>query len=115
KGERVGLVGSTGSGKSTTVSLLARLYEFQEGQILIDGKDIRSFDLNYLRSQIGLVSQDAIIFKGSWRDNLVVDSLVSNHDLEELCVRTGLWGILQRNNLTLESEILENGSNLSIG
>ena len=70
-GERVALVGPSGSGKTTLVSLLPRLYDVQEGQILIDGVDVRDYTLKALRGAIGVVQQDAFLFSGSIRDNIL--------------------------------------------
>lgn len=69
-GETVALVGATGSGKSTIVSLLMRLYDVQEGVITIDGYDIRKMRLNALREQIGLVRQEPFLFNGTVRENI---------------------------------------------
>ena len=89
-GEKIGLVGKTGCGKSSTVSLLSRLYEYQAGEIYIDDIPIRNFDRHNLRSQIGFVSQDAIIFKGSLRDNLSSDAKLTDPDLIDASQKTGL-------------------------
>ncbi|MGM0558675.1 MAG: ABC transporter ATP-binding protein [Myxococcota bacterium] len=69
-GATVGIVGSTGSGKTTLINLLLRFYDPQEGRVVIDGKDISEFDLESLRRAIGLVSQDAFLFHGSVRENV---------------------------------------------
>ncbi len=69
-GELVAIIGSTGSGKSTLVNLIARLYDATKGRILIDGVDIREMDLHHLRSQIGFVLQESILFSGSILDNI---------------------------------------------
>jgi len=69
-GESVALVGHTGAGKSSIAKLIARFYEFQEGQILIDGEDIRSFDLGQYRSQLGIVSQIPFLFSGTVAENI---------------------------------------------
>ncbi|HLE11441.1 MAG: hypothetical protein A2504_17485 [Bdellovibrionales bacterium RIFOXYD12_FULL_39_22] len=114
-GQTVGFVGTTGCGKTSTVSLLTRLYEFQQGQILIDGVDIRLFNRNFLRSKIGFVSQDVTIFRGSLRTNLVVGGIRSDEAILAACQHTGLWGVMQKNRLTLNSLILEDGVNLSTG
>lgn len=73
-GERLALVGQTGAGKTTAVSLLLRFYEFQKGQILLDGVDIRRLDKYELRKKIGLVLQDTFIFSGTVRDNISLGS-----------------------------------------
>ncbi|MBW3623858.1 MAG: ABC transporter ATP-binding protein/permease, partial [Armatimonadetes bacterium] len=69
-GDMIGLVGHSGAGKSTMINLLCRFYEVDEGQILIDGVDIRKIKLKDLRSQIGLVPQDSLLFAGTIADNI---------------------------------------------
>jgi ABC-type multidrug transport system fused ATPase/permease subunit len=69
-GEKLALVGATGVGKSTLVSLIPRLYDPTEGAVCIDGEDIRSYSLQSLRDQISLVLQDALLFSGTVRDNI---------------------------------------------
>ena len=73
-GQTVALLGSTGSGKSTIISLIPRFYDPTEGRILVDGCDIRKATLHSLRSQIGIVMQDATLFAGSFRDNIAFGS-----------------------------------------
>jgi ABC-type multidrug transport system fused ATPase/permease subunit len=114
-GERVGLAGRTGSGKSTTVGLIARLYEFQEGRILMDGVGLRDFDRSALRSQIGFVSQDVVIFKGTLRENLSFGHDISDLELAQACSRTGFARVLAARNLSLDSLLLDQGANLSYG
>ena len=70
-GKKVALVGESGCGKSTTVNLIERLYETESGTVLIDNKNIREYDLNYLRSLIGYVQQEPVLFNRSIRDNLI--------------------------------------------
>ena len=72
-GQKIALVGKTGSGKSSIVSLIARLYEFQEGDIKIDGISIRELNREWLRSQIGFITQDPIVFRGTVLDNIILD------------------------------------------
>lgn len=74
-GERIALVGASGGGKSTLVSLLLRLYDPQVGQILIDGSDLRSYKLESLRRQIAIVLQDSVLFATSIRENIAYGSL----------------------------------------
>src|SRR5262249_41681402 len=69
-GQTVAFVGHTGAGKSTLGKLVARFYEFQGGQILIDGRDIRSFELESYRRQLGLVPQWPFLFSGTVADNI---------------------------------------------
>jgi ATP-binding cassette subfamily B protein len=73
-GQTIGIVGSTGSGKSTLVKLLLRLYEVREGRILVDGTPIQELRLHDLRAAIGLVSQDVFLFHGTVRENIVYGS-----------------------------------------
>ena len=69
-GESIALVGHTGAGKSSLVKLITRFYEFQGGEIYIDGQNIRSFDLHSYRKQLGIVSQVPFLFSGSVADNI---------------------------------------------
>lgn len=115
KGEKIGLVGSTGCGKTTTVSLLSRLYEFQKGNITIDGQSIRSYKRDFIRSQLGFVSQDAIIFRGSFRQNLCTDQSVPDDKILYACEVTGLSRVMRMGGWSLDSEIYEGGENLSVG
>ncbi len=82
-GERVGLVGYTGSGKSTLIHLLMRFYDPQKGRILLDGRDLRSYDLRSLRASIGMVQQEVFLFSGTFEENMTfwkpsVDQRVHN-------------------------------------
>lgn len=114
-GEKIGLVGKTGCGKSSTVALLSRLYEFQNGNVAIDDIPIRNFDRHNLREQIGFVSQDAIIFKGSLRENLSCDESLTDQYLIEAARATGLVKALAKEGFNLDMEVLEGGTNLSVG
>lgn len=115
--QKVGLVGSTGSGKTTTVSLISRLYEFQAGEILIDDLNIRDYHRKSLRQQLGYVTQDAIIFQGTIRENLLaaVEFSVSDQELHMACIQTGLSKVLSRYPEGLDKVLLDSGSNLSAG
>ena len=69
-GETIGIIGGTGSGKSSLVHLIARYYDVSKGQVLINGKDVRDYPLDMLRRKVGIVMQKAVLFQGSLRDNL---------------------------------------------
>ena len=86
-GQHVALVGPSGIGKSTLVSLLLRLYDPVEGQILIDGTDIRQFTLSSLRSQISVVLQDNLLFAGSLRDNIALGAAGATLESVETAAR----------------------------
>ena len=116
KGAKVALVGASGSGKTTSVSLLCKFYNIQKGQILIDGVDINDFTLNSWRKKIGLILQDIILFPGNLLENIriynddisadeVLDSIKTSHANQ-------LYNRLDKN---LLSEIRERGQNLSMG
>ena len=79
-GERVALVGPSGAGKSTTLKLLMRLYDVTGGAITLDGHDLRSVPVCFLRSQIGLVQQEPFLFNGTVRENLLYGNLTASHD-----------------------------------
>jgi ATP-binding cassette subfamily B protein len=69
-GERIGVVGYTGSGKTTLIHLLMRFYDPQRGRILLDGRDLRTYDLRSLRASIGMVQQDVFLFSGTFEENI---------------------------------------------
>jgi len=116
-GMMVGLVGATGSGKTTTVNLIPRLYPFQEGSILIDGKKIESFNRTWLRNAIGYVSQDVVVFTGTVRENLAAAATqtLSDDVILAACKDSGLIDILSTLPEGLDAILLENGENLSMG
>ena len=114
-GEHVALVGPTGSGKTTVIRLLCRLYEPQEGRILIDGIDIRDIPLNSLRTQLGVVLQDTFLFSGNVADNLRLDALIDDGRLEDICKELGLRSLLRRLPDGLNTVLRERGGNLSSG
>ena len=114
-GEKIGLVGKTGCGKSSTVALLSRLYEYQLGEVKIDDIPIRNYDRHDLRDKIGFVSQDAIIFKGSLRENLSCSDNLTDQVLIDAARTTGLVRALSKEGFNLEMDILEGGTNLSVG
>ena len=114
-GEHVALVGPTGSGKSTVIRLLCRLYEPQQGRILLDGIDIRELPIPTLRQRLGVVLQDTFLFSGNVADNLRLDGDISDVDLQQLCSDLGLDPLLQRLPQGLATELRERGGNLSSG
>jgi ATP-binding cassette subfamily B protein len=114
-GEHVALVGPTGSGKTTVIRLLCRLYEPQQGRILLDGVDIRELPIPTLRQRLGVVLQDTFLFSGNVADNLRLDAPIGDAELERLCAELGLEPLLNRLPRGLATELRERGGNLSSG
>lgn len=115
QGEHVALVGPTGSGKTTVIRLLCRLYEPQKGRILIDGIDIREIPLQTLRRKLGVVLQDTFLFSGNVSDNLRLDSSIDDERLKAICGELGLNSLLKRLPNGLNTLLRERGGNLSSG
>jgi ABC-type multidrug transport system fused ATPase/permease subunit len=115
-GATAALVGATGAGKSTLVNLLVRFYEFTSGQIYVDGKPIREYDLRALRDSIGVVTQESFLFNGSIRENLLMGKpLASDAELWRAVVAANAQQFIQRLPDGLESVVGERGVKLSVG
>ena len=114
-GEHVALVGPTGSGKTTVIRLLCRLYEPRRGRILLDGIDIRQLPIPTLRQRLGVVLQDTFLFSGNVADNLRLDAPISSEALHQICAELGLEPLLRRLPDGLATELRERGGNLSSG
>ena len=116
-GENIALVGHTGAGKSSIAKLIARFYEFQEGNILIDGKNIRTFDLTSYRNHLGIVSQIPFLFSGSVLENICYASStnVDRCDIDEMAHRIGDGEWLNTLPQGLDTMVGERGSRLSMG
>lgn len=115
-GSTLAIVGSTGSGKSTMINLLNRFYETDSGFIRIDGEDIKSYDLQFLRSSIGVVQQDVFLFSGSLYENIVLgDESVTKQRVLELIKMVGADSLIADKPEGVDFQIQERGSNLSSG
>jgi len=114
--ETVAIVGHTGAGKSSIARLVARLYEFQDGQLLIDGRDIRGLDLSQYRSHIGLVPQEPFLFSGTVRDNIRYGQPEATDDqVRQAATRIGDGDWLADLSDGLDTDVGERGANLSMG
>tara|TARA_Y100001970_G_scaffold212214_1_gene259147 strand:- start:8462 stop:10255 length:1794 start_codon:yes stop_codon:yes gene_type:complete len=114
-GEHIAFVGPTGSGKSTLIRLLCRLYEPQKGEILIDNVNIKNIPISELRNMLGVVLQDTFIFSGNVAENLKLSSEINNKELELICSRLGLNNLLDKLPDGLNTPLRERGGNLSSG
>jgi len=114
-GEHVAFVGPTGSGKTTIIRLLCRLYEPQSGQILIDDIDIKDIPISTLRNMLGVVLQDTFIFSGNVADNLKLNANIDIFELKNLCNELGLDNLLKKLPEGLNTLLRERGGNLSSG
>ena len=116
KGEKIAVIGSTGSGKSSLVKLMTRLYDATKGQVLINGKDIKEYQLNSLRNQIGYVAQKAHLFKGSIKENISFGKPDATMDeIEEAAKIAQAKEFIEVRDHQYEDEISEDGTNVSGG
>lgn len=115
-GERLGIVGPTGSGKSTLVNLIPRFYDATEGQVSIDGRDVRSFTLASLRNQIGIVFQEPVLFAGTVAENIALGRPgASRTEIEEAARAAGIHDIITGLGEGYDTELGERGGTLSGG
>lgn len=116
RGQDVAIVGATGSGKTTIISLLMRFYDIQKGRILLDGQDIRTFRLRYLRWRIGLVQQDVFLFSGSVARNIALDSPgITFDNVKQAAEAVGANKFIEQLPNGYDHDVRERGSSLSQG
>lgn len=115
-GQTVAFVGSTGSGKTTILSLLCRNYDIQKGQILVDGIDIRKIKISSLRRHFGQMLQDVFLFSGTIRSNLLLGMEgVSDEEIHAACKYVNANSFIDRLKDGLDEEVRERGNNFSAG
>jgi len=115
-GETLAIVGSTGSGKTTIISLLNRFYEIQSGQILIDGQDISRYELAALRSRIAVVLQDVFLFSGTVLDNITLrDPDIPESAVVEAAKMIGAHTFIEKLPGGYQYQVMERGASLSLG
>ena len=119
RGKTYALVGPTGGGKTTTASLMARLYDPVEGQVLLNGRDIRSYPLEERAQRIGFILQEPFLFTGTVRDNVVYGSEqyrdYSDEQLMKLLNERNLGGLLSRFEQGLQTKVAAGGEAISLG
>lgn len=116
KGEMVGIIGGTGSGKSTLVNMIPRFYDASEGIILIDGRDIGGYPLKQLRNKVGIVPQQPTLFKGTIRDNILWGSPgATDREINEALRVAQAMNIVEEKQEKLDFMVEQGGRNLSGG
>ncbi|AMJ67420.1 ABC transporter ATP-binding protein [Hymenobacter sp. PAMC 26628] len=115
-GQTIAFVGATGAGKTSIINLLSRFYDIQEGSILVDGRDLRDYDLSVLRRQIGVVLQDVFLFAGSIRDNITLGNQeIGDAQIWEAADLVGARRFMERLPGALDYPVMERGATLSVG
>lgn len=115
-GETVAFVGSTGAGKSTIVNLITRYYEFQQGEILLDGHEIREYQLSFLRSRIAVVLQDVFLFSDSIHNNITLkNDEITREEVIEAAKVVGAHDFIMRLPGGYDYNVRERGGMLSVG
>ena len=116
KGDTIGVIGGTGSGKSSLVNLIPRFYDVEKGSVKVDGRDVREYDLTVLREKIGIVMQKAVLFKGTIRENLLWgnENATEKELWEALRIAQAEEFVLKKED-QLDEKIEQEGRNLSGG
>ena len=113
-GHSIAIVGPSGSGKSTIINLIPRLYDVDEGRVTFDGVDVRKLDLGFLRSQVGLVSQETYLFNGTIRENLLYAKPdATEAQMEEALKKANIWDYVSKQPMGLDAVVGNRGLKLS--
>ncbi len=117
KGTTIGIVGESGSGKSSLISLIPRIFEYNKGNIKIDGNSIRDFDIKSLRKQISIVTQDVVILNKSIRDNILygIDRVITDKELNEIAKEVEIYDYIITLKNKFNTIVGERGVELSRG
>lgn len=116
EGQTVALVGATGAGKSSVINLLSRFYDINKGQITIDGRDIKDFDLGALRERIGVVLQDVFLFSDTIKQNITLgNNNISDEKIRQAAELVGAKKFIERLPQGYDYNVMERGSTLSVG
>ena len=118
-GETIGIIGSTGSGKSTLINLIPRFYDVTEGEILLNGVNIKDMKLSYLYDKIGYISQKAVLFKGNIKNNVRLGKInnkkVSDDKINESLKISQAYEFVSKMKDGINSDVSQSGTNLSGG
>jgi len=115
-GEKVALVGHTGSGKTSIISLLAGLYPYQNGNILLDGREISEYSLEELRDNIGIVQQDVFLFSGTIKDNIALNNDdITRQEIERVARYVNVHDFIDNLPQKYKEPVMERGSTFSVG
>jgi len=115
KGQTIAFVGATGAGKTSIINLISRLYDIQDGQILIDGVDIKEMDLALMRRNIAVVLQDVFMFRGTIADNIRLNNDLDHQQIEQIAKVVDAHRFISKLPNTYDSEVKERGATLSAG
>ena len=116
RGERIGVIGGTGSGKTTLINLIPRFYDVREGAVLVDGKNVKQYRLDALRERIGIVPQKAVLFHGTIRDNIRWGKNdATDEDIYEALTIAQAKEIVDGKSKGLDEEVAQGGKNFSGG
>ncbi|MCB5271203.1 MAG: ABC transporter ATP-binding protein/permease [Candidatus Cloacimonetes bacterium] len=115
-GEKVALVGHTGSGKTSIVNLILGMYPYQKGRILVDGKDLHSYALSDIRSNVGIVQQDVFIFSGNIAENIALNNIqLTRDEIKEMAEHVNADKFIQHLPGKYDEPVMERGATLSTG
>ncbi|MEO8823217.1 MAG: ABC transporter ATP-binding protein [Ginsengibacter sp.] len=119
KGKTYAFVGPTGGGKTTTASIIARLYDPSEGEVFFNGNDLRSYDASELSKKIGFILQEPFLFNGTVRDNILYGNeaykLLDKEQLNNKLYESGLGNLVERFENGLDTKIVSGGDSMSLG
>lgn len=116
KGETIGIIGGTGSGKSSLVNMIPRFYDASKGKVLVHGKNVTEYGMEELRSRIGIVPQKAVLFKGTIRENLMwADAQATEEELQNALTIAQAKEFVDQKEGQLDAEVAQGGKNFSGG
>lgn len=116
RGKTYGIIGSTGSGKTSLINLIPRFYDVTDGSVSVDGQDVRDYDINALRAKIGVVPQKKVLFKGTVRDNILMgNENATNEEIWQALTAAQAKNMVEEKQGQLDYELEQDGRNLSGG